>query len=171
MQGDDGAAAVGRVLPAGEQPVLLELPGELARRRQRQPERARHLADRPLAFRPDVRQDGDVAARERRVARDELQQLRRRPAPRPQAAHDAAQQLPQLVPISYHPITIILRSGKEVSVPMCGGHRHRRGRGFPSREQLNERLQAYREYLEGELRNVQELIERLGDAPAPEQTA
>ena len=49
---------------------------------------------------------------------------------------------------------------------MCGGHRHRRG--FPSREQLNERLESYREYLESELKNVQELIERLGDAPAPQ---
>jgi hypothetical protein len=53
---------------------------------------------------------------------------------------------------------------------MCGGHHHRRGRrGYPNREQWVERLQSYREHLEGELKNVQELIERLGtpadDAP------
>ena len=52
---------------------------------------------------------------------------------------------------------------------MCGGHQHhhRRGRhGFPNREQLVERLQGYREHLNGELRNVEELLERLGDAPS-----
>jgi hypothetical protein len=51
---------------------------------------------------------------------------------------------------------------------MCGAHgHHRRGRhGFPKREQLVERLQGYREHLEGELKNVQELLERLGDQPA-----
>jgi hypothetical protein len=54
---------------------------------------------------------------------------------------------------------------------MCGGHHHhhhhrRRGfRGYPNREQWFERLQAYREHLERELENVQELIERLGEAP------
>ena len=47
------------------------------------------------------------------------------------------------------------------------GHGHgRHGRhGFPSRERLLERLQGYRQHLEGELANVQELIGRLGDAP------
>jgi len=57
---------------------------------------------------------------------------------------------------------------------MCGGHHHRHGRGFrgyPNREQWVERLQAYREHLEGELKNVQELIERLGEAPQPTETA
>jgi hypothetical protein len=61
---------------------------------------------------------------------------------------------------------------------MCGGH-HEHGhgegrgrgfrgfgrRGFPNREQLVERLQGYQQHLEGELKNVQELLERLGDAP------
>jgi hypothetical protein len=47
---------------------------------------------------------------------------------------------------------------------MCGGHHHRRGRrGFPNREEWVDRLQSYREHLEGELKNVQELIEKLGD--------
>ncbi len=44
---------------------------------------------------------------------------------------------------------------------MCGGHHHRGRRGYPNREQWVERLQSYREHLEGELKNVQELIERL----------
>jgi len=47
---------------------------------------------------------------------------------------------------------------------MCRGHHHRGGRrGFPNREQWVDRLQSYREHLEGELKNVQELIEKLGD--------
>lgn len=53
---------------------------------------------------------------------------------------------------------------------MCEGHHHhRRGRhGSLNREQWVERLEAYREHLEGELKNVQELLERLGDnAPEP----
>ena len=57
---------------------------------------------------------------------------------------------------------------------MCGGHHHRgrRGfRGYPNREEWVDRLQAYREHLEGELQKVQELIERLGDAPQPTETA
>ena len=56
---------------------------------------------------------------------------------------------------------------------MCGGHHHRgrRGfRGYPSREEWADRLQAYREQLEGELQKVQELIERLGDAPKPAES-
>ncbi len=43
-------------------------------------------------------------------------------------------------------------------------------RGFPPREEWLERLQAYQQHLEEELRNVQELIERLGPA-SPQQTA
>ena len=55
---------------------------------------------------------------------------------------------------------------------MCGGHHQRRRgfRGYPSREQWVDRLQAYREHLEGELENVQELIERLGEQQAPAET-
>ena len=49
---------------------------------------------------------------------------------------------------------------------MCGSHGHRHGRrGFPSREQLYERLQRYQEHLESEQKKVQELLERLGDKP------
>jgi uncharacterized protein YhaN len=59
---------------------------------------------------------------------------------------------------------------------MHRGHHHRGRfgrRGFPNREQLVERLQGYREHLQSELRNVDELLERLADAPqeqsAPEE--
>jgi hypothetical protein len=56
---------------------------------------------------------------------------------------------------------------------MCGGRHHhgrgRRGFGFPNREQLVDRLQRYQQHLEGELKNVQELLERLGDREQPAQ--
>jgi ribosomal protein L19E len=61
---------------------------------------------------------------------------------------------------------------------MCGEHHEHHGhrgrglrgrRGYPSREQWVERLQAYRQHLDEEQKNVQELIERLGEAP--QQTA
>ncbi len=61
---------------------------------------------------------------------------------------------------------------------MCGSHQHEgRGRGaahgfrgfgrrgVPNREALVERLQGTKAHLESELANVQELLERLGDAP------
>jgi len=56
---------------------------------------------------------------------------------------------------------------------MCGGHHHGRRafRGYPNREQWVDRLSAHREHLEDELRKVQELIERLADAPQPTETA
>lgn len=56
---------------------------------------------------------------------------------------------------------------------MCGQHGGR-GRGFglgfrrhgvPSREEFVERLESYRERLERELANVDELLKRLKDAP------
>ena len=57
---------------------------------------------------------------------------------------------------------------------MCGSHHsegHGRGfrgfgrRGVPNREQLVERLRGVEQHLQGELKNVRELLERLGDAP------
>ena len=55
---------------------------------------------------------------------------------------------------------------------MHGHHRHHRGgrgfRGIPNREQQVERLRGYRAHLENELKTVDELLERLADAPAPE---
>jgi hypothetical protein len=63
---------------------------------------------------------------------------------------------------------------------MCGHEHHGRGgygrglrgfgfgrRGFPAREELVERLQAYREHLEQELANVGDVIERLGGGQTP----
>lgn len=58
---------------------------------------------------------------------------------------------------------------------MCGGQHHGRGfrgfgrRGFPSREEWLERLQAHQQRLEEDLANVRELIERLGDGERPAQ--
>jgi ribosomal protein L19E len=55
---------------------------------------------------------------------------------------------------------------------MCGHHQHHgRGhgrRGYPNREEWAERLRDYREHLEAELRNVNELIERLGEPQQPQ---
>jgi len=70
----------------------------------------RQLADAPLALRPDLGEEPDVAPAERRIAAHELEELLRGPASRPQPAHHAAQQLTQfarLVVISYHRVTII----------------------------------------------------------------
>jgi hypothetical protein len=53
---------------------------------------------------------------------------------------------------------------------MCREHQQRgffRGRhGVPSREESVERLRHYREHLQGELAKIEELLERLEDAPA-----
>jgi hypothetical protein len=48
-----------------------------------------------------------------------------------------------------------------------GGHGRRGHRGYPTREQWAERLEDYRTYLESELKNVQELIERIGTPTPP----
>jgi hypothetical protein len=95
------------------------------------------------------------------------EQLRVGAAAGPEAPHHPAESEPklrQLLLVSYHWVTII---GREVN-RMCGGHHHgRRGRhGFPSREQLVERLQGYREHLQQETAKVEELLERLADAPS-----
>lgn len=177
VQLDDGAAPVVGVLAAPDELVFLEVARELARCGERQPDLGGDLADRALALRRHVGEDGDVARPERRGPADEREQLRRRPAPVSQPVQDPperAAQLRDLFGNSYHRITVTLGAGKEVSVHMCGGghHHHGRGRrgfGFPNREQLVDRLQRYQQHLEGELRNVQELLERLGDREAPAQ--
>jgi hypothetical protein len=60
--------------------VVRELRRQLARRRQRQGERAREVAHRLASTAPDLREYGDVPPAERRVALDELPQLGRRTA-------------------------------------------------------------------------------------------
>jgi hypothetical protein len=148
--------------------VLLEVAGELARRGERQLELARELADAPLSLGPYLREDRDVAAAERRVALDEREQVGRRPPARPEPAHHAAECVAQRgqLSIGYHSITITPSERKEVRLQMCGRHHHRLGRrGFPSREQLVERLEGYREHLQDELKNVEELLQRLADEP------
>ena len=50
---------------------------------------------------------------------------------------------------------------------MCGGHHHRRGhRGYPNREQWVERLQSYREHLEGSRADAVGVGAELGYLPA-----
>lgn len=62
---------------------------------------------------------------------------------------------------------------------MCGHHHHHHGhggwrefrrRGVPSREEWVERLEAHRERLQHELANIDELLERLKDAPSEPTT-
>ena len=89
---------------------LLELPRQLARGRQRQPELLRELADRALPLGADLGEHRDVPAREPAVAVDDGQQVVARAAPLPEPAHHAAQAAAQLVQlvvlltihISYH---------------------------------------------------------------------
>ncbi len=92
---DERAPAVVGVLAAPDEPVVLELPGQLARRGQREAELGGELADRLLALGADVGEHADVAPAERRVAVDEREQLGRRPSPRPDPAHHPMQQVPQ----------------------------------------------------------------------------
>jgi hypothetical protein len=63
--------------------------------------------------------------------------------------------------------------GRRCRYRMCGQHGGR-GRGFglgfrrhgvPSREEFVERLEGYRERLEHELANIDELLKRLKDTP------
>lgn len=89
------------MLAPSHEAVVLELADELARGGQREAELTRDLADRPLAFGGDVGEHADVAAAERWIAADELEELRRRPPARPGASDDAAQEpaeLAQVVP-------------------------------------------------------------------------
>ena len=76
VQRDHGAAAVGGVFAALQEAMLLEVPDQLARGRQRQAELARHVSNRALALVADVREDGDVPPAERRLAVHEHQELR-----------------------------------------------------------------------------------------------
>jgi hypothetical protein len=174
---DDGATPVGRILPAGEEAVILELAGERRRGGEGQAELAGEFADGALSLAADLGEQRDVPAPER-CAFHQFEQLGRRAAPRPEAAHDTPQLLPELGDLllfGYHRVTIIVEEVRGGGTHMCGGHHHRhhgrRGfRGYPNREQWVDRLQAYREHLEEELRNVQELIERLGETQAPAET-
>ncbi len=112
MQTNDGAAAVGRVLAAFDQSVLLELPGQLAHRRQGEAERGGELGHGLLPFGADVREQGHVPPSEGRVAVDEREQLAGRAPAAPEAAHhtpERSAELGQLLLFCYHRITIIER--------------------------------------------------------------
>jgi hypothetical protein len=149
--------------------VLLELARERRGRGQGQAEVVRELADGALALAAHLSEQGDMPASERRPL-DEREQLGCGASAGPEPPHHPAQEPAELrhpFRFGYHPVSIIASERKEVKRSMCGGHHHgrRRFRGYPNREQWVDRLQAYREHLETELKNVQELIERLGEAP------
>ena len=110
VQVDDGAAAVVGVLAPVDEADVLELPRQLARGRQGQAELPGELPDRPLALRPDLGEDGDVAAREA-VAVGQGEQLVGRPPALPEAAHHPAQVAPQLLELPafrYHLRSVII---------------------------------------------------------------
>ena len=96
VQADNGAAPVTRVLSALHELMRLELRRQLAHRGQRQPELARELPYGAFPLGADVREDGDVPPTERRLRPHELEQLRRRAPPRPEATHHPPQQPAEL---------------------------------------------------------------------------
>ena len=73
--------------------VLLEVARDAARGRQRQAEYLRQLADgrRFVLLGADVHEHRDVPRADRRVATEELPELRRRAAAAPEAAEDGAE--------------------------------------------------------------------------------
>ncbi len=100
------------MLAAADQAELFEVARQLARRRQRQPELVRQLADRPLPLGADLREDGDVPPGEPDVAVGDGEQVVARPAPLPEPAHHAAQvaaELVQLVAFAYHRTSVIIK--------------------------------------------------------------
>ena len=99
------------MLPAINELVVLEVTGQLARRRQREAELASDLPDGPLALRADVGEHGDVASRQRWFPAHEREQILTRPAPVPEAPHHVAQEpaeLRQLLPFGYHRASVII---------------------------------------------------------------
>ena len=111
VQVDDRPPAVVRVLPPVHEGAVLEVAGELARGREREPELARELTDRPLSLGADVCERGDVAAREPRAGADEREQVVARAAALPEAARDPAQhaaELVELAPVAYHLALVII---------------------------------------------------------------
>jgi hypothetical protein len=72
---DDGAAPVVRVLPPLHETVALELRRELARRRERQPDRPCEVADSLSLGGRDLCEQRHVAAAERRLAAHQRDQL------------------------------------------------------------------------------------------------
>lgn len=90
---------------------VLEVTGELAGCRERQLELPGELSDRALALGPDVRENGDVAAREPGLAADEGEQIVARAAALPEPAHHPAEVVPELVQLRvfcYHQRSVIV---------------------------------------------------------------
>jgi hypothetical protein len=111
VQVDDGAAAVVCVLAAVNERAVLEVAGQLARGRERQPELARELADGALSLGADVSEHRHVPAGEPRAGADERQQVVARAPALPEAAHDPAQhpaELVELPAVAYHCALVII---------------------------------------------------------------
>ncbi len=99
VEHDDRAAAVGGILATLHETVQFELRGQLARRGQGKPERRGDLTHRLLALGADMSEHGHVAAPELRFARDQFEQLRRRPAA-PEAPQHLAKRRAELVELA-----------------------------------------------------------------------
>jgi len=105
---EDGAAAIGLVLAAADEPMVLEIPRELARGGQGEAELGRQLADRATSLARDGVEQRDVASTERRVSCEELQELGREAVPAPEAAHDAAKRAAKILGFAAHLVIVIL---------------------------------------------------------------
>ena len=92
---DDGAPPVTRILAPVNEAVCLELGGQLAGRRQRDPDRIGDLAHRLRAGGTDLGQGRDMPSAEARLARHEREQLRG-PPPAPEPAHHLSQRATEL---------------------------------------------------------------------------
>jgi len=88
-----GPAAVGRVLAADDEPSLLEVADQLARRRQAETDCLGELAHAALALDADLREQADVPAPEPRFALARRHEAERRSAPTPEPAQHVAQRL------------------------------------------------------------------------------
>jgi hypothetical protein len=91
-----GAAPVTPVVSGLHEVMRGELRRLVADRGQRQPALARELPYGAFPLGADVREDGDVPPTERRLRPHELEQLRRRAPPRPEATHHPPQQPAEL---------------------------------------------------------------------------
>ena len=111
VQVDHRPAPVVDVLAAADEAELFEVARQLARRRQRQSELVRQLADRPLPLAADLGEDGDVPPGQAPVAVGDGEQVVARAAPLPEPAHHAAQvaaELVQLAAFAYHRTSVII---------------------------------------------------------------
>ena len=101
VQRHDRAAAVVRVFAPLDEALLLERPGQRARRRERDPERLREVGDARRALGGEVGDEPRLPAPAAAV---------QRPVPQPEPPGHPPQeaaQLDKLLLFGYHPVTII----------------------------------------------------------------